>query len=183
MQNTPTPNFFEFYGIPVALTVDATAVRRIYLEKSRTHHPDFHTQADNNIQADALHWATLNNEAFKTLSHPDLLLEYVLRLTNTISDGAKQSVLPQEFLFEMMDINEKIMSLEFDPDPTLYKSVLESVQNIENNLKNSVGSLLESWTADTHPAHDLESVKDYFLKRKYLLRIKENVTKFAPAFE
>ena len=30
---------------------------------------------------------------------------------------------------------------------------------------------------------DLMKAKEYFLKKRYLLRVKENLSKFAPAFE
>jgi molecular chaperone HscB len=182
MENIQTPNYFEFYGIPIALAVDPTAVRRIFLENSRKYHPDFHTLSPDAVQADVLELSTRNNEAFKTLSDPDRLLAYVLKITGTLTGDGEQGKLPQAFLMEMMDINEKIMSLEFDAEPGVYQSVMDTVNDLKNNLEASLGTLLQHWTAENNRDGDLEKAKDYFYKKKYLLRIIENISKFAPAF-
>lgn len=177
------PNYFEFYGLPVALSVDAAAVRRIYLENSRKYHPDFHTLAASEDQERSLALSTLNNEAFKTLSDPDRLLHYVLKINDLLSEDGANEALPQAFLMEMMDINEKIMELEFDPDPKQYQQTLAAVKTLESSLEDTIGAILKDWTAATGSHSDLLAAKDYFMKKKYLLRVQENLSKFAPAFE
>jgi molecular chaperone HscB len=177
------PNYFEFFGLPVALFVDAAALRRAYLENSRKHHPDFHTLASAEAQDQSLVLSTLNNEAFKTLADPDLRLQYVLRLHGMLADAGEADAIPQEFLMEMMDINEKIMELEFDPSPTLYQEAVAASNSLESSLEASVEAILSKWTAATGTAAELAAAKVYFLKKKYLLRVKENLSKFAPAFE
>lgn len=176
-------NYFEFYGLPVALAVDTAVLRRIYLENSRKFHPDFHTLSSDEAQDQSLELSTLNNKAFKTLSDPDQRIQHVLTLKGLLASEGESAALPQAFLMEMMDINEKIMELEFDPTPALYASALNDVTALESTLEGSISGILSSWTETSGNPSDLVLVKDYFLKKRYLLRVKENLSKFASAFE
>ena len=175
-------NYFEFYGLEPALTLDAGKVRQIYLEKSRQYHPDYHTQATEAEQEKALELSSLNNEAYKTLSNPDKLLGYVLQQQGLLSEEAGNEKMPQAFLMEMMEINEALMELEFDPDPNAVEKATKQIEEIENKLEDSIKNIRNNWTADSGNTKDLESVKEYFLKKKYLLRVKEKLSTFATAF-
>jgi molecular chaperone HscB len=175
-------NYFEFYGLPIALALNQVDVRRKYLENSRKYHPDFHTLASDTVQTEALNWSTYNNEAFNTLSDPDKLLQYVLHLKGMLPETG-ESALPQAFLMEMMDINEKIMVLEFEPELESYQEALSAVKDLESSINDSIGAVLNTWTEADGSTEQLLAAKDYFMKKKYLLRVKENLSKFATAFE
>ena len=172
-------NYFEFFGLPVSLHVDESALRRAFLQNSKKFHPDFHTLASDAEQADMLEMSTLNNDAFKTLSDPDRRIRYVLEIKGLLAEEGNQPPLPQEFLMEMMDVNENLMELEFDPDPARYALTHQSVENIERELSETVRTILETWK-EADGLQPLHAVRDYFLKKRYLLRIRENLSKFAP---
>ncbi len=183
MDSSAQPNYFDFFGLPVALFVDAAALRRAYLENSRKFHPDFHTLSSDAEQDNALQLSTLNNKAYKTLSDSDLRLKYVLTLQGLLSEENTEEKISQAFLMEMMELNEKIMELEFDPSPALYQEALEATNTLENDLLESTGAIFTTWTAAAGAPSDLLAAKDFFLKKRYLLRVKENLSKFASAFE
>lgn len=172
-------NYFEFYGIPVSLSVDEPALRRTFYQNSKKYHPDFHTLAGEAQQAEMLELATRNNEAYQTLSDPDRRMRYVLQLYGMLEEEGKQTV-PQDFLMDMMEINEAIMELEFDFDSEKYAQTQEAVQQLENDLLLEIRPLLETDSWETDPAVQLQPVLEYFLKKRYLLRIRENLSKFAP---
>lgn len=174
-------NHFEFYGIPVALSVDETLVRKQYLLNSQKYHPDFHTLADETEQARMLELSTQNNEAFKILSDKDRRIQYVLELNGLLGQDKQQESLPQDFLMEMMDINEALMELEFDSDPERFASSWQQAEKMENALENQIQPTLSTWTEVSGKAEDLLPLREYFFKKRYLLRIKENLSKFAPA--
>ena len=176
-------NYFEFYGIPVALSVDSAAVLRTFFENRRKYHPSFPTLSSDADQAQSLELSTFNNEAYKTLSNPDRRLQYVLKIKGLLSEEASDEKLPQAFLMEMMDINEKIMELEFDHAPAQSQEALEAVNGLEASLEATVTTVLNQWTEASGSASDLTVAKDYWLKKRYLLRVKENISKFASAFE
>jgi molecular chaperone HscB len=174
-------NYFEFFGLPVSFRVDASALRRVFLENSRKFHPDFHTLADEAEQAKMLELSTLNNEAWKTLSDLDRRIRYVLEIKNLLGEEGSQPPLPQEFLLEMMDINESLMDLEFEPDAARYAHAAQVVESFEKELYEEIRPVLDTWT-EADGTESLHAVRDYFFKKRYLLRIRENLSKFAPQF-
>jgi molecular chaperone HscB len=161
--------------------LDEGKLRQAFLRNSKQYHPDFHTLANSEQQADMLELATLNNEAYKTLSNLDERIRYVLSLKGLVGNENQLPDLPQDFLMDMMDINEQIMEMEFVGSNTLYDTLLNSVQNIENELFEGVKPILDSYNDATATTDELKKVQNFFLKKRYLLRILENLRKFAPA--
>lgn len=175
----PSVDYFSFYDIPISFKVDAAALKKKFLLLSKKYHPDFHTQASEAEQAAVLEYSTLNTEAYKVLSDFDKRLHYVLTLKQVLGPEGDNK-LPQDFLMEMMDINEAIMSLEFDFEAETYEKVKKDVEIFENQLLNSVSDIIENYSDTTAQPEDLEKMKIFYLKRKYLLRIQKNLSIFAP---
>jgi molecular chaperone HscB len=173
-------NYFEFFGLPVSFRVDESALRQQYLQNSKKYHPDFHTLSSESEQTRMLELSTFNNEAFKTLADPDLRMRYVLEINGLLGEEGSQPALPQEFLMEMMDINEGLMELELESDGARYELTLKAVEHFEKELEGEVRPVLDTWT-EAAGTESLQAVRDYFLKRRYLLRIRENLSKFAAA--
>ena len=173
-------DYFEFYGLPLSFQVDEGTLRQIYLRNSRRYHPDFHTLADAAQQEEMLRLSSLNNEAFLTLSDPDRRIRYVLERKGLLGEEGRQPALPPAFLMDMMDINEGLMELEADPDPARYEEIRLAVNDLEQQLLEQAGPALQAYSEPGGLESDLLTVRDYFLKRRYLLRILENLSKFAP---
>ncbi len=172
-------NYFEFYNIPLTFRVDEPALRQIYYRNSKKYHPDFHTLSGEAQQAEMLRLSTLNNEAFQTLSDPDRRMRYILELDGLLQNEGNPEM-PQAFLLDMMDINEALMELELDFDPARFAETQRAVQETEDALYQDVQPALDGYTPETGTPEDLKKVLEYFLKKRYLLRIKENLSKFAP---
>lgn len=171
-------SYFDFYGIPVSFQVDEPALRRIFYQNSKKYHPDFHTLSDPEQQADMLEKATWNNEAYQTLSDPDRRMRYILQIKGLLEDESKQQV-PQAFLVEMMDINEALMELEMDFDPERLAATQQAVAALENELEADIRPVLDNYSDENGQAA-LQTVLDYFLKKRYLLRVHEKLSMFAP---
>ena len=171
-------NYFEFYDLPISFNVDAAALKKTFYSYSKKYHPDFFTLESEAEQAKILELSTLNTQAYKTLSDAEGRMKYVLELTGAMGEEG-QNKLPQDFLSDMMDINEAIMELEFDPDETVLEKVENDVQSIENQLLKDIKPVLDSYKHGETEASELEKIKIFFLKKRYLLRISENLSKFA----
>ncbi len=172
-------NYFEFYDLPITFQLDETALKKTFYANSKRYHPDFFTLENEDRQNEILELSTLNTQAYKTLSDFDRRMKYVLELKDVFEEEGKNS-LPQDFLMDMMDINEAIMELEFDFDEIAYQKVIKDAQNIENQILEEVKPIIENYQNGVTPQSDLEKVKNFYLKKRYLLRILENVSRFAP---
>ncbi len=172
-------NYFEFYEIPIEFKVDKKALKHKFYALSKKYHPDFHTDKSVEEQSMILALSTLNNEAYQVLKDFDLRMKYILQLKNMLDEGKDK--LPQSFLMEMMDINEALMELQFDPNP----EKLNEAQNNINQLKESfylpISALIDNYQDDQDNEEELELIKNYFLKHRYILRIQNNLDKFATA--
>lgn len=175
-------NFFAFFNLPVAFQIDEPALKRAFLLNSRKFHPDFHTLADDAQQTEMLELSSLNNEAYKTLADPDRRMQHVLEIKNLLADEGENK-LPQDFLMEMMDINEAIMELEFDPSPVRLAEAQQTTQHLENQLFAAAKPILENWRDGASDDAELLALRDFFFKKRYLLRAQENLSKFAADFE
>ncbi|WP_017257805.1 Fe-S protein assembly co-chaperone HscB [Pedobacter arcticus] len=173
-------DYFKFYDIPVSFSPDQTLVKKRFYALSKEYHPDFFVNESEEKQQEILELSTLNNKAFQTLSNPDKLLPYVLTLKNVLIEGEKYQ-LPQDFLMEMMEVNEGIMELEFDADEVKLAEVKKNVDDFEGELNAELKSLTTDFEVDekADAATPLLKIKDIWYRKKYLLRIRESIDKFA----
>ncbi|GAA3955581.1 hypothetical protein GCM10022406_41250 [Hymenobacter algoricola] len=174
-----TTNYFEFYALPETFQPDEAALKQKYYALSREYHPDFHATASPGRQQEILQLATLNTNAYRTLAHPEQRMAYILGLHGLLAEGKQE--LPTDFLMEVMDLNEQLMELEFEPDPTIVAQVQEEVNTLSATLDAGIAPVLGGYAglpADVRP-QALQQVRTYYLKRRYLLRIRESLAKFA----
>ncbi len=162
----------------MSFEVDAAALRQIFFANSKKYHPDFYTLESEEKQAEILELSTLNNQAYKTLSDFDKRMKYILELKEVLGEEG-QNKIPQDFLMEMMDINEKLMELEFDYDSESHNQVTKEINQLEQSLLDNIQEDLKSFASNS--GANLISIKEYYLKKRYLLRIRENLNKFASA--
>jgi len=171
-------NYFELYKMPVGFVIDESALKRKFYALSKEYHPDFYTLESEEKQAEILRLSTLNNEAYHTLKDADRRMKYVLELKEALAEEG-QNKLPPDFLMEMMELNEALMELEIDGTPGAVATVQQQLEEKEAELYAAVAPLLTGYEEDSETDADLKGVVDYYLKKRYLLRIRENLGKFA----
>lgn len=169
-------NYFEFYDIPVSFQLDVNALRRQFLQLSKKYHPDFYTLESDEKQAEILELSTINNEAYKMLKDEEKRMKYILELKNLLGEHIKPQ-LPQTFLMDMMDINERVMDLQFDYDETTHQAIEVEISKKESELKASVQDILDQYDDKYATSEQLEAIRDYYLQNRYLLRLNENMQK------
>src|SRR6476619_4022343 len=169
-------DYFAFYGLPESFRPDEAALKRLYYAKSRETHPDFHATSSPENQAEMLRQATLNTDAYRTLSNPDQRMAYLLRQHGLLEEG-KQEQLPPDFLMDMMDLHEQLMELEMEPDAATQATLAAAVAAISETLDAGIEPVLagsEQLPADHRPAA-LQQIRTYYLKKRYLLRIQQQL--------
>ena len=173
-------NYFDFYHLPISFQIDNALVKKKFYELSKRYHPDFYVNESDEKQAEILELSTLNNKAYQILSDPLKRIEYVLSLNNMLADGDKY-VLPQNFLMDMMDVNEALMEMEFDHDELKLAELSGQIDTMEMALFDELKSATDEFDAKT--GEDAENIllmiKDIWYRQKYLLRIRESLNKFS----
>ena len=173
----PDTNYFDFYELPIQFNPDQNAVKTKFYALSKQFHPDFYANESEEKQQEVLDLSTLNNKAYQTLSNAKKRLKYVLELKGIVATDEGYQ-LSQNFLMEMMDINEALMDLEFEPDADKLAQVKLDVEAIEKELANELHDLLKQF--DSNPAASdalLPLIKDNFYRQKYIDRIRERLVK------
>ncbi|MBI1781260.1 MAG: Fe-S protein assembly co-chaperone HscB [Sphingobacteriales bacterium] len=166
-------NYFELFELPVSLKVDVSAIAKKYFELQKKYHPDYYSNASEEVQADVLEKAAHINKAFKTFKNPDETIKYVLMQKRLLEEEEKYQ-LPPGFLMEMMDLNEQLAEAAFDGDDNL-AAVKMSMENAEKEIYSPVQSIIENYKEGETTETDLLKVKEYYYKKKYLNRLKEQV--------
>ena len=176
-----TPTYFAFYDLPEVFLLDEATLKRKYYQLSRELHPDFHAQATPAAQAEALRLSTLNTDAYRTLANADTRMAYLLGLHGLLEEGSAQNQLPPDFLMEVMELNEQLMELEADPDPATQAAVSQEVTALADTLDAGIQPVLAGYPQlppDHRPAA-LAQVRTYYLKKRYLLRLQQQLATFA----
>ena len=172
-------NYFEVYQLPTSFHPDAAKVKAKFYELSRLHHPDRFVQASAEERNESLRMAALNNDAYKTLNNSDKTMSYILKLNSLLEDEEKYN-LPASFLMEMMDLNELLSEYEADTtNETLGTQVADNLESLLNEWEQEVLQLTNKFDTDAQNKELLLQIKDYYFRKKYLLRIQERIDRFA----
>lgn len=170
-------NYFELYDLPISFNPDEQVVKEKFYALSKKYHPDFYINQSQEKQEEVLELATLNNKAFQVLKDPQKRLQYILSLKNQLIEGENYA-LPQDFLMEMMDINEALMELEFTPDAEKNAALKEQTIQIEKALAHELQILTATFDkAENGQDGILKEIKDIYYRNKYLYRIKESLSR------
>ena len=173
-------NYFEFYDLPISFNPDQNLVKQQFYALSKKYHPDFYINESEEKQDEVLELSTLNNKAFQILKDPQKRLQYILELKDQVKEGENYA-LPQDFLMDMMDVNETLMDLEFEPNAEKLASVKQEIENFEQSLNAELHQHTTKFdTATTAEQEEvLKAIKDIYYRNKYLWRIKQSLARMA----
>ncbi|WP_113662428.1 iron-sulfur cluster co-chaperone HscB C-terminal domain-containing protein [Pedobacter nanyangensis] len=170
--------YFELYGLPVSFHPDQNVVKQQFYALSKKYHPDFYINESAAKQEEVLELSTLNNKAFQVLKDPQKVLQYVLTLKEVITEGENYT-LPQSFLMEMMDVNEAVMDLQFDPDPEKMLQIRQQINDFAKKIDQELFQYTQGFeTLDAEQqAVQLAKIKDIHYRSKYLHRLQQSLAK------
>lgn len=163
-------NYFEYYGLEESFVVDQKALRKAYLEKSRQVHPDVTGQEANDQLS-----ASFNNTAYTVLNDDLSVVKYMLDIHDMPID-AKNAPMPQDFLLDMMELNEAIDELQSNGDNIEEcKAQIETIQASIVDLHKAELSTYKSSMNEEQKHQLLSQARNYFLKMNYVKRLYENL--------
>jgi len=167
-------NYFDLFDIPVQLRVDGKDLHKKYIALSRRLHPDFFANESEELKESASQKTANLNMAWLTLRNPMLTIKYVLEQKGLLTND-EQYALPSGFLMEMMEVNEELMELDGEDREALEKFE-QKIADYEQQYDDSVALIVENYQEGTTTQEELLQVKLYYYQKKYLNRIKEQLT-------
>ena len=160
--------------MPVLMKIDSKELRNRFYQLSRQYHPDYHSTQNAGEQSNVLDKSADVNRAYKIFQNPDDTIRYVLYLKNLVHDEEKYELGP-DFLAEVMDINEQLMDLEFDPNPDKLAEAEQQTKALLHQIYSDVEPIVENYQDDLSSEKELLQVKDYYYRKKYLQRILDKI--------
>ncbi|SMC48737.1 Fe-S protein assembly co-chaperone HscB [Pedobacter africanus] len=173
-------DYFAFYGLPLSFNPDMAVVKQQFYALSKKYHPDFYINESQEKQAEVLELSTVNNNAYQVLSDPQKRLHYILEFKGILKEGENYA-LPQSFLMEMMEVNEALMDLQFEPDAARLAALKAEVATIEQAISAEILKQTVLFDNLNAAAQDdsLLVIKELYYRNKYLIRIRESIDKLS----
>src|SRR6266436_4074644 len=123
----PAPvDYFQFFGLPRKLNIDAAALERGFYALSRKLHPDVYAGHDPREQEWSLEQSSRLNDAYRILKDPIRRTEYLLKLEGVELEGQskaateearksktgeKKQIVPPDLLEEVFELNMQLEEL------------------------------------------------------------------------
>ena len=164
--------YFELFDLPVQLKVNTASLSKQFFALSKKHHPDYFANESEAIQAEALEKSALLNKAWKTFQNQDATIKYVLMEKELLVEEEKYE-LPPAFLMEIMDINEALMDAS---EPAVATKLKAEIETLQSAIYNAVKEIVENFQEGITSEKELLQVKEYYYKKKYLDRIKRELS-------
>jgi Fe-S protein assembly co-chaperone HscB len=104
-------DYFEVFGLPRKLGIDASELEARFHELSRRAHPDYHQTRTPAEQAQSLERSALINRAYRTLRDLASRVEYLVRLEEgreTREGAAVKPKAPTDLLEEVLEVQEAL---------------------------------------------------------------------------
>jgi molecular chaperone HscB len=157
-------DMFERLGLPRRFSIDAAALEREYLARSRALHPDYHQLGSSAEQSASIALTAALNEAYATLKDPFRRAEYLHHLEGGPTASELKDV-PAEFLEEMLDLRMEIAGLT--PDSPATVAMERQLTERRDTLLGQIGSILDG-VALEHHAGELARARRLLNATKYV---------------
>ena len=163
----PSPaDYFTFFGLPLKLNIDVSALEKDFYELSRKLHPDLNARGDSQEQEWSLEQSSLLNDAYRTLRDPIQRTHYLLKLegfeleeqSKSATEKAratgevKKQIVPPDLLEEVFELNIELEELRMNKkmgenDPNLTKEIERHKVALESKHDALVEELQTYWAA------------------------------------
>jgi len=167
-------SYFDLFSLPLSFELDSAALTKAYYALSKTYHPDKFTLAPETEQVAAMEMSSRVNAGYKILKKEQTRIKHILELFDAAPQEGKDSM-PQEFLMEMMELNEMIMDHKMDPSADGKTKIIALIAEFESDIKTAYHEARAAFDFSYPDSDALGAIKSYYLKSKYLNRLKDNM--------
>ncbi len=166
-------NFFTLYNEPYHLQINKSVLQKKFYELSKLYHPDKAKDLPNTEVIDGLPISEAVNMGYQILINMEKRIAYLFNTLCIINAEDKLS-LSNEFLLEMMDLNEEIMEAKMDNSNN--EAVKIKIANKCNETANSVSWVWLMDDVSTCTNEQKLLLKKFYYENKYCLRLQNLLT-------
>lgn len=175
-------DYFQFFGIPRQLSLEAKRLEKIYYELSKKFHPDFHQQKGEGEKRESLEKASALNAAYRVLKEPVARAEYLLQLEGFPPMKENKQVSPA-LMMEMFELQEEMESLRRKKDEAgkgRLSEVLAELRGKKERLEKQLLDFFQAWDAAAAGAPSTkkelgEKMTAVLMERSYVRKIAEQI--------
>ncbi|KAK1328402.1 hypothetical protein QTO34_011975 [Cnephaeus nilssonii] len=160
----PTRDHFSLMDCKRSFNVDTAKLQHRYQQLQRLVHPDFFGQRSQTEKDFSEKHSTLVNDAYKTLLAPLSRGLYLLKLHGVEIPEGTDYKMDNQFLMEIMDINEKLAEAQSEAAINEFESIVRAKQ------KELTDNLSRAFEQD-----DFEKAKEILTKMRYFSNVEEKI--------
>lgn len=168
----PARDYFEFFGMPRQLALDAKDLEKRFYALSRQLHPDLFSRKPAREQEYALEASAVLNDAYRTLKDPIARAMYVLKQEGfDIAEQGTKDV-PAELLEEVFELNmalEELRAGDEDARAQLDAARLRFTR-MREETDAALGADFAAWDAG-HDRATLDGIRGRLNRRKYITNL------------
>ena len=149
-------------------------MKQQYFLLNKKYHPDFFGNGTDEEKEEALQMSSLVNKAYKIFNNQAETIKYVLQLKGLLQEDEKFA-LPNTFLMEMMELNEELMDAKMNDNQLSINNCKLTIDSLQAEIYNDLKYIIEAESLDRIEENELQKVKEYYFKKKYLNRILDSI--------
>ena len=167
-----TRDYFEIFGLPRNLFIDAKDLEMRFYALSRKVHPDLYARKSRAEQEEALDASAILNDAYRTLRDPIARAMYLLKQEGfDIGEQGTKDV-PPELLEEVFELNmalEEVQSGDADAAGQI-ESARERFEGMRDEIDKEIGEKFAEWDSG-HDRNTLAAIRGLLNHRKYVTNL------------
>jgi len=133
--------YFSLFGLPERFGIDVAQLETAYRTVQAQVHPDRFAHRPEAERRVAMQWATLANEAFRTLRNPIARASYLLTRRGLEQDVERNTSMSQAFLLQQMEWREAVE--EADGDVHELKRLEQELERDNRVMLDDLGRALD----------------------------------------
>jgi len=170
-----THSYFQLFNIPESFEIDIKMLSDTFRELQRNVHPDKFASSSDQERRLAMQRATQVNEAFQTLKNPLKRGQYLLSLKGVEIDTQQANSMDQMFLFEQMELREKLENIPKQADPII--ALTQFMDRIELGSKKFTHELSQQFKQE-----DYTACQDTIRKLQFFYKLHEEALNLEEQF-
>ena len=168
--------YFQLFELPESFDIDTQTLAERFRELQRSVHPDKFANSSDQERRLAMQHATHINEAYQTLKHPLQRGQYLLSLQGIETNEQQAQVMDPTFLFEQMELREKLEAVNRQNDP--FNALNELMDTIEQRLKRFIKELAQQFSKQdyTQAQDTLRKLQFFYKLHQEALNLEEQLS-------